>query len=629
MSDSHRLSAHTPSVAVARKEAMDSRVQRLGPAAAATAIVLSGASAAVTLQASASEHALLEAVARATMVGTPIAVGAFACRLPHFRRFGGLLIAGGVACFLASLSESPNGALYSVGRVWVWVVEVLLLYAVLAFPTGRLSGRADRLLVGALALVAVVLYLPTALLVERYPVPSPWTTCSADCPDNALIVVGSEPAFVADVVRPLRELLSVAIFAAATVLLSHRVVGASHLRRLMLTPVLAVASARVALLAATFVVRQQAPASPWLDALVWLIAIAVPAMALAFLLGLLRWRVFVAGAMRRFAGALSPHPRPEDLRTALADAFDDESLEIAYWLDDGRWGDAKGDAVELPDPSPERTFTEVWDGDRRVAAIVYDAALRDEPAFIDAATAYAVMTLDNQRLSVQAAKLLREVDRSRARIQRSADDERRRIERDLHDGAQQRLVALRIKLELAAEQIDGGSRDGDPALLRALGEEVEQALDEIRSLARGIYPAPLDRGLVEALRAAALRTALPTTVLAAGIGRYPREIESAAYFCCLEALQNVAKHAAGASAAVVELCDDGALHFEVRDDGAGYDTDAVTAGVGLISMRDRMGAVGGELAISSSPGRGTRVRGTIPLSEAERRATDLERVPRR
>ena len=186
----------------------------------------------------------------------------------------------------------------------------------------------------------------------------------------------------------------------------------------------------------------------------------------------------------------------------------------------------------------------------------------------------------------------------------------------LHDGAQQRLVAMRIKLELTAEQIDSGSRDGDPAMQRALGEDVEQALDEIRSLARGIYPAPLDRGLVEALRSAALQTTLPTTVLAPGIGRYAREIESAAYFCCLEALQNVAKHAAGASAAVVELCDDGALHFEVRDDGAGYDTDLVTAGVGLISMRDRMGAVGGELVIGSSPGRGTCVRGTIPLSGA-------------
>ena len=152
------------------------------------------------------------------------------------------------------------------------------------------------------------------------------------------------------------------------------------------------------------------------------------------------------------------------------------------------------------------------------------------------------MTLDNHRLSAQTTSLVREVRESRARIQSSADDERRRIEHDLHDGAQQRLVALRIKLELAAER--AGENGGAADLLRGLGGEVEEALDEVRSLARGIYPAQLaDRGLVEALRSAALRSVLPTTVLAAGVGRYPRNIESAAYFCCLEALQNADKHA--------------------------------------------------------------------------------------
>ena len=130
---------------------------------------------------------------------------------------------------------------------------------------------------------------------------------------------------------------------------------------------------------------------------------------------------------------------------------------------------------------------------------------------------------------------------SRARIQATADDERRRIERDLHDGAQQRLVALRIKLELAAERCDGTAAQRCCA---ASATTSRRRSTRSASLARGIYPAPLaDRGLVEGLRAAALRSALPTTVLAAGVRRYPREIESAAYFCCLEALQNAAKHA--------------------------------------------------------------------------------------
>ena len=226
------------------------------------------------------------------------------------------------------------------------------------------------------------------------------------------------------------------------------------------------------------------------------------------------------------------------------------------------------------------------------------------------------MTLDNHRLSAQTSSLLRAVRESRARIQAAADDERRRIERDLHDGAQQRLVALRIKLELAAERSDDGLANGDAAaVLRGLGGDVEAALEEVRSLARGIYPAPLaDRGLVEGLRAAALRNPLPTTLLAAGIQRHSREIETAAYFCCLEALQNAAKHADGATVAVIQLWDDdGALRLEVRDDGAGFDSGTVAGGAGFINMRDRVAAVNGELTISSRPGHGTRVMATIPL----------------
>jgi signal transduction histidine kinase len=264
-------------------------------------------------------------------------------------------------------------------------------------------------------------------------------------------------------------------------------------------------------------------------------------------------------------------------------------------------------------------MTEIVDGPRRVAAILHDEALRHERAFVDAATAYAVMAIDNHRLGAEAAALLAEVQDSRARIQATADDERRRIERNLHDGAQQRLVALRIKLELAAERME----DADHAsadLIRQLGVEVDAALDEVRSLARGIYPSPLaDRGLVEGLRSAALQAALPTTVMAVGVRpRYPREVESGAYFCCLEALQNAAKHAGERARAEVRLAErDGELVFEVADDGRGFDaTGHAAESSGLQNMMDRVGALGGRLTIASAPGEGTTVTGTIPLDHA-------------
>ena len=280
----------------------------------------------------------------------------------------------------------------------------------------------------------------------------------------------------------------------------------------------------------------------------WALSLTVPLLALAFLIGIARWHLFLANAIQHLGGRLAEHPGPEDLQSALAETFDDPLLEIVYRerrrrsVDDRLWCGGRradpgvgplphGGARRQPGRSPGSSTTRAWPTRRRSSTP--RAPTR-------------VLTLDNRRLGAEAAALLDEVRESRMRIQASADDERRRVERDLHDGAQQRLVALRIKLELAAERIDGSDgreRAADP---RARGD-VDGALDEIRSLARGIYPSPLaDRGLVEALRSAALLAVLPVTVHAEGTReRYPRAIESAAYFCCLEAMQNAAKHARG------------------------------------------------------------------------------------
>ena len=587
----------------------------------AAGVVLSATAAAITAAGSSAEHVWLEACARALMVGAPIGVGVYARGRPGSARFGTLLVITGAAWFLTTLAEASDPWLHALGRTAGWLCEPLLMYLVLAFPTGRLHSRFDRAFVGVVALVTLVFYLGSLPLVERFAEPSPWSTCSAGCPGNPLQVLDAEPAWFTDAVRPLRELLVALLFATVCVRLAMRLAGSNTLVRRAVAPVLVVAIARFALYAAALVLRQIDSDSELLAAAVWALALAVPLMAGAFMLGLARWHFFIAAAVQHLAGRLAAHPGLEDLQSALSDSFDDPALEIVFPRADGGWATWEGTPIYPPPAGSSRWLTEVRDEGRLVAGIVHDVTLRDEEAFIESARAYAVLTLDNKRLGAEAAALLDEVRESRSRIQASADDERRRVERDLHDGAQQRLVALRIKLELAAERIDG-SDHRSARLIRELGGDVDSALDEIRSLARGIYPSPLaDRGLVEALRSAALQTVLPAVVHANGTrGRYPRPVESAAYFCCLEAMQNAAKHADGAKRLTIELSDDGVLQFDVHDDGAGFDPAKVAAGVGLTSMRDRLAAVGGDLAIVSSSGAGTRVIGRIPLGRQLPRA---------
>lgn len=572
----------------------------------------------VTVGGSTSEHAWLEGLARGAMVSVPIAAGVYAWRSPPFERFGRWLTLAGLGAFAATLAESRDPFVYSTARVVGWVLAVWIIYLVLAFPSGSLRGRIDRALVTAGTLLVLGLYLLPVLVAEGYPAPSPWTSCHGDCPENAFMLVGSEPALIDDVVRPLRELMTIALFAAVAVRVGQRIREGSRITWRAHAAVLVVACVWSIGYAVAILGSRRWPEAGVVEASAWLMALGVPALAGAFFVGVVRWRLFIARATQRLATSMRAHPGPEDVRAALADAFEDPSLEIIYWLGDeyGGWADAAGQPIQVPAAGSGRCLTQVKDAGRPVAAILHDCALRNDHAFIDSAASYAVMSLDNHRLSAEAASLLREVGKSRARIQKSADDERRRIERDLHDGGQQRLVALRVKLAMAAEKLDGGA---GADLLTRLGSEVDVAIDEIRTLARGIYPSPLaDWGLVEALRSAALEAALPTSVLAAGVrSRYPREIESAAYFGCLEALQNALKHARGATAVVIEVSDEGGrVRVEVRHDGDGFDPGASSAGVGFARMRDRFAAVGGEVAIMSSSGRGTRVIGTIPFEGA-------------
>ena len=232
------------------------------------------------------------------------------------------------------------------------------------------------------------------------------------------------------------------------------------------------------------------------------------------------------------------------------------------------------------------------------------------------------LTLHNVRLDSALQESLDEVRRqaqalqeSRARIVAASDAARRGLERNLHDGAQQHIVALAVKIRLVRQLL---SRDPEKAntMLEELATDVEETLQELRDLAHGIYPPLLaDKGLPEALASAARRSPLPITVEAAEVGRYPADVEAAVYFCCLEALQNAAKHASNATAVRVNVHEEeGGLLFQVADDGPGFDVKSRGAGVGFTNMSDRLGAIGGTLRVESAPGRGTKIMGTIPLT---------------
>ena len=232
-------------------------------------------------------------------------------------------------------------------------------------------------------------------------------------------------------------------------------------------------------------------------------------------------------------------------------------------------------------------------------------------AFIEAGELVLLLALENAKLSAAREDALRQLADTRERVIQAGDLARQRLERDLHDGAQQRLTAIQIKLQLAQEAADGQELARQ---LEAIGADAAKAVDELRALARGIYPAVLrHNGLGDALRSVAREAPIPVEVIDGGIGRCAESVENAIYFCALEALQNTIKHAGADASITLRLSRERRfLRFEFTDDGVGVDTARRGDGIGMTSMRDRIGAVGGDLEVISSPGRGTTVRGTVP-----------------
>jgi signal transduction histidine kinase len=315
-------------------------------------------------------------------------------------------------------------------------------------------------------------------------------------------------------------------------------------------------------------------------------------------------------------GLLLPRIMPNaPVRELLAESLGDHSVAIAYWLPDREmFVDESGQRVELPDPTSGRAWTSVEQDGRPVAAIVHNAALETTSELVQAAAAAAALAIDNERLKADLRARVEELRVSRLRIVEATDAARRRIERDLHDGAQQQLVALALELRLLRGR--AAERQDLVAMVDGLSERLSSALAELRELARGIHPTILtDRGLAPAIDALADRTPVEVDAMVDVTDRLSKPVEAAAYFVVAEALTNVVKYAQASNVAIAVRQVNGEVLVDVSDDGVGGVD--VGAGSGLRGLQDRLAAVDGEMAIDSPPGAGTRLRARIPTDKEE------------
>jgi signal transduction histidine kinase len=344
--------------------------------------------------------------------------------------------------------------------------------------------------------------------------------------------------------------------------------------------------------------------------------LCIVAVCGGFLIGLLWRRITLAGALAQLGLALRADDDRLQLQKALAAALGDPTTRVLFHHPAlATWEDARGRPSAGPgDIAAGRAATVIHaDQSGHGLALIHRVALRDDPELLDGVSDMVLAGLRHERLTADLSAALNDLEDSRRRIAEAADVERARIERDLHDGAQQRLIALRIRLGLTEELLrtDPGAAVRE---VHRLGFEAGRALEELRSIADGVYPPLLtDRGLRDALRSLTMQAPMPVQVVAVGITRHPVELEAAVYFTCAEALQNALKHATGATGVWIRLTQTrDRLSFEIADDGAGF-APHDQAGHGLRNMHDRIEALGGTLSVEARPGRGTRVMGSVRL----------------
>jgi signal transduction histidine kinase len=515
-------------------------------------------------------------------------------------RVGLLLIAVGFSWFVSGLQYSDVSVLFTVGTLFQAVFVVVFAWVVLAFPEGRLGSPLYRVLL-LIAFVDVTVVEAARMAFEDF------DAGVAGAPENLLLVEDDDR--LADLFVSIQRGVGVVLSLLTVGLLADRWRRASAPQRRAIAPVIWAGAGAFAVLAFSAVNDSVGQPLGDIEPLVWLVFAATP---WAFLAGLLRVRL-ARSAVADLVVELSGTAAPGELRDALSRALGDPSLEVAYWIpDQRRYVDLEGRSVELPADGEGRIASFVERDGRRIAALVHDPALREDPALVASVSAAAALALENERLQAELRARLEELRASRARIVEAAETERRRIERNLHDGTQQRLVSIAMTLGLAESKLDADRESVGPIVAEAR-EALSAALEELRELSQGIHPGILrERGLTPALRQLVYRAGVPLELDVALEERLPEQVEATAYYVVSESLANVAKYAQATAARVQVARRDGSAVVEIADDGVGGADGS--RGSGIRGLRDRVEALGGSFSLASPPGRGTIVRAEIPCA---------------
>jgi signal transduction histidine kinase len=526
----------------------------------------------------------------------------------------GLMVAAGLALMLAGLlawltsRTGPAGDLEVLaGIIWfapVWVGWVLgpplvrsvgmiaagftfplLFYLVLAFPGGRTRSAGTRALAWVVCLEAALVALGLALFRDPYLDPGCW----ANCTDNVFLV-RSLPT-LARAATATDRWFTVAAATALLAVAAWRLLARQGRARVLLVPIalpaIVFAAAAGAHAIALSLMPLEDPGNPAFQLIFDVQNAAVVLLAAGLAADAVMTVVHRRG-VARIVASLGEAPAPGSLESALARALGDPELRVAYWLPDvRRYVDAQGRPAAEPAAAPGRLVTALMQQDRQVAMVSHAAALPELEREFGAAIR---LGLENERLQAEILFQLGEVRASRARIIQAGDAERRRLERNLHDGAQQRMLALFYDIRLAHASAEAEADDRTRLLLEQALADVQAGLGELRELAHGIYPAILtEAGLGPALATLADSASIPVELDAAVQRRYPVVIETAAYLMVAEAIEDAAGRGAG-YAAVTAACRDGHLTVTVEDDGQGRSAS-------MTEIADRVGALGGILTV--------------------------------